>query len=376
MKHLYKYLFYSLLVLSTILFVQCEEDDNEKEWGLEKVYMPQASILDGGISNNYPVPLQNNPLTQNYVLDTVAKRLDITLGVYRSGLKRLEAYSVDVTTKPDTVNQMIADEIIKNAVLLPDDVYTLPETVSVLDGHREAIFNLSIDVQKLIDDYPQYGGQKLVVAVAIDNPSNYELNKALSTTIVIIDSREFMPAAPIKNYVEGGDMEGSSKDLWKWTSSNMTWGYADETPAGGEGGCLKWFGASSPEMGEIMYHPVKLEVGKEYHLSCMVKVPDGASGIWMHLNIADKDPNLGAWENEGDFIGIWSGDPVSGMNGDIRLVGNVGWGELGDGRVNALNGKFTATSTDMYVYLKCGMCCGGTFNGSVLVDEVKLVEAE
>ncbi len=376
MKHLYKYLFYSLLVLSTILFVQCEEDDNEKEWGLEKVYMPQASILDGGISNNYPVPLQNNPLTQNYVLDTVAKRLDITLGVYRSGLKRLEAYSVDVTTKPDTVNQMIADEIIKNAVLLPDDVYTLPETVSVLDGHREAIFNLSIDVQKLIDDYPQYGGQKLVVAVAIDNPSNYELNKALSTTIVIIDSREFMPAAPIKNYITGGDMSAESMQYWNWTVDTQVWGYTDDLPIGGSESCMAWFNENSPEMGQVIYHEVTLEVGKQYQLSAKVKIPDGASGIWFDIDLTDVRPGETGWEQEGDFIGIWSGEPVSGKNGDIRDIASVGWGTWGDGRAGALNGVFTATSSTMFVYLKCGMCCGGTFNGSVLVDEVKLVEAE
>ncbi|TDO03444.1 DUF1735 domain-containing protein [Sunxiuqinia elliptica] len=376
MKYTLKYSTLIVCLLSLFLFIQCEEDDSAKDWGVVKVYMPQASILDGGVTNNYPVPLENNPLTQNYKLDTISNTLDITLGVYRSALKALEAYSVDVIVRPDTVAHLIETEEIKKAVLLPADVYSLPESVSVVDGQRETSFSLQIDVQKLTDNYPELGGMKLVLAVGITNPSKYELNQSLSTTIIIIDSREFMPAAPIQNYVAGGDMSEESMQYWQWTSETQVWGYSDDLPEGGAGSCMAWFDENTPEMGQVIFHEVKLEEGKQYQLSGKVKIPDGASGIWFDLNLTDVNPEENGWEQEGDFIGLWSGEPVSSINGDIRDVGNIGWGTWGDGRTNALNGVFTATSSTMYVYLKCGMCCGGTFNGSVLVDEIKLTEFE
>ena len=71
-------------ILASVIMFSCEADDNEKEWGYAKIYMPQASILNGGLTNNeYPVPLKNNAATNNYKFDEANKRLQVTLGVYR-----------------------------------------------------------------------------------------------------------------------------------------------------------------------------------------------------------------------------------------------------------------------------------------------------
>lgn len=374
MKLQYKPILFLISTIIVLILVQCEEDQNE--WGFALISMPQASVYDGASTNNYPVPLDNNPAIQNYVLDTVANTIDIYLGVYRSGLQPLAACSVDIFTKQDTVNQLIAGEVISNAAMLPADVYTLPQTVFISDGERETFFKLTVNLQKLIDEYSQLGGQNLVLAVSLDNPSKYELNKALSTTIVIIDSRHFMPAPPIVNMILGGDMEAESEQYWMWTGGDQEWGYSDDIPESGIGGCLKWFNETSTDVNGHIYHEVQLEEGEQYELSAKVKVPEDAVSFWLDFNLTDILPGNSNWDATGDFIGIWAPEATDLLDGDIREVGNVGWGDYGNGLASGTNGVFTATSSTMYVFIKLGVCCGGTFNGAVLIDEVRLVKVD
>jgi hypothetical protein len=105
-----------------------------------------------------------------------------------------------------------------------------------LDGESSAEFNLTINVQKLIDDYPELGGSRLLLAVGLDNPSEYRLNESLSTTVVIINARDFMPAPPLVNLLAGGDMEEESAQYWNWADAHI-FGYTDDGPTGGTGGC-------------------------------------------------------------------------------------------------------------------------------------------
>lgn len=184
MKATIKILFIAFLAVVSIAFYSCDEPDSEKEWGIAKVYMPQASLLSGS-NNNYIVPSGTNEFNKNYYLDT-DNSVNVVLGVYRSGLQPLEGYSVDVSTRPDTVAQLINDGVLTNAVLLADDAYELPSSISVGDGQREATFYLSIDRNKLMADHPEAAGKSLALAVNIANPSRYELNQSLSTTIVIV----------------------------------------------------------------------------------------------------------------------------------------------------------------------------------------------
>ncbi|MFV0269624.1 MAG: DUF1735 domain-containing protein [Draconibacterium sp.] len=379
MKHLFKYLSYFFIAFSLVLFVQCDEDDSEIEWGVVKVYMPQASILDGGLSNYYPVPLQNNPLTQNYVLDTVAQTLDITLGVYRSGLQRLEAYSVDVETDQDTIGYLIDNEILTNAVLLPSDTYTLPEKISVVEGQRETTFSLKVNVQKLIDEYIMLSGKKLVLAVKIANPTNYDLNQSLSTTIVVIDSKSFMPAPPIINWLEGGNMEADDQQFWQWTTDNQVWGYSEDGPSAGEYGCLAWFDENTADANESIFQLVELEIGQKYELSVNVKFPAGGFNYWFVTRITDKEPGSPGWDQGNTFYGFgaWSG-AITTQDGDLRVVGNASDSPYpyGNGLVGGTNGVFTAVSSPVYIVINAGVCCGGTFNGPLLIDDVILTKVE
>ena len=195
MKHKFQYPGYIFLLLFILAVFSCrKQDDAQKEWGAPLIYMPQAAILNGGTNNQYPVPLFNNASTNNYTVDSAAGVLTIPLSVYRSGLQALNGYSVNIQAFPDTTNEIIAEAGIPDAVLLPADVYTLPENISVPSGKREAGFSLTIDLKKLIAEYPDYYFNKMVLEVGISDPSAYDLNMALSKTTVILDGKSFMPA--------------------------------------------------------------------------------------------------------------------------------------------------------------------------------------
>jgi hypothetical protein len=184
--NLYRKSIYQILFIASIFFiVSCEKDANEIEYGFPLVYMPQSTIFSGGLNNDYPVPGPNT--VKNYSVDSINKKVNITLGVYRAGLQKLEPFTVEVYANKDTLNSLMADSVYVNSAPLPDDVYSFPANVSVESG-RETTFNLTLDKGKLNSNYAALKGKKLVIAIGIKNPSKFELNKALSTTIVLIDS--------------------------------------------------------------------------------------------------------------------------------------------------------------------------------------------
>lgn len=168
-----------------------KNDNNHFAFGYNYVYMPQA-LQSGGINLNYLVPNPNdvNVTTQNYMIDTAGNRLDIILGVSRSGMQTGSTFTVTINTNPDTINEAIASNLLQvspdqndSVVLLPDKAYTLPSTVSVPAGQTSATFFLSVD----IDQLKALDGKKAALAVNISNPTKYKLNKTQSETIIIID---------------------------------------------------------------------------------------------------------------------------------------------------------------------------------------------
>lgn len=203
------------MVVVTLLICSCTGIDGE-ELGVQLVYMPQACMYNGGISNEYPVPMTGLNI-DNYNI-TEDGQLTIPLGVYRSGRGRLQSYSVGLS-----FNQSATDEAlgtIKSAVALPEGSFTIPSSVSVKDGQRDEVFHLNVDMAAIRQEHPDYYQNKLIAAFSINNPSRYELNPKLSTVIVSIDGKSFIEAPPtppepeLKNLVVCGDFEDNPEEHW------------------------------------------------------------------------------------------------------------------------------------------------------------------
>ena len=175
----------SLCALSLVFFfsiTSCEKSAGELDYGYEKIYIPQSLLT--GSSLNYQVPAGLDSASRNYILDKGNNRVNIILGVSRSGTSAPEPFTVDLKSRPDTVTTILASNAINNGVMLPESMYTVPAKVEVPSGKTGQTFYLSVDAAML---KANYAGKNAVVAFELTNPTKYSLNQKNNKVVVIID---------------------------------------------------------------------------------------------------------------------------------------------------------------------------------------------
>jgi len=296
--------------------VSCGKDDSKQQWGSALVYMPQAAMGDGANSNVYNVPLNNNALTKNYSMDYVTNTLNIFLGVYRSGLQPLQAFSVDVNVDEAATAEAVSNTI--RGIELPAEVYTLPTKVTVENGEREKVFYLSIDMAKLLEDYPLYAKNRMVLVVGISNPTKYVLNDKLSQTTVVIDGASFLPAIKI---VKGGDFGADAASSWTFTNMDT----APMNPSYVQiksGALVADAGAANVTAHIALWQQIQLEVGHVYILSAGITCTGNGqvSGSEVAIAIAPTHPVDGVvFDYKRDV------QPVVISNGDYRFCDLDTW---------------------------------------------------
>lgn len=209
MRKFYRIAITGLIACLSILS-SCEE---QQEWGIKKVYMPQASLLNGGLTNEYPVPMEGLK-ENNYFIDEEGK-MNIYLGVYRSGEGELSAFDVEVYADMEATNQAVNE--ISRAVSMPEGLYSFPSSVSVAEGQRQNNFILSIDLPRLIEEYPYYNKKRVALVVGLRNPSKWELNEDLCRTTVLVEGGAFMPVPPI---IKNGNFGAGASENWTIVNVN------------------------------------------------------------------------------------------------------------------------------------------------------------
>lgn len=167
-----------ILLFFILVFLGCEKGDGFTEFGLEKIYIPQAMVT-GGINNNYTVPSGGGEYTLNFNVSN--GKVNVILGVLRSGSSKSAAYSVDIKSYTPSAEVLAS----LGGIALPTTLYTLPNKVDVSADKTGETFYLSIDAQALKLD--TYNGKILVVTVEISNPSLYELAEKGTKVNVVID---------------------------------------------------------------------------------------------------------------------------------------------------------------------------------------------
>jgi hypothetical protein len=75
-----------IIALFVVIILSACESDKDVAWGYSKLYMPQAILQSGGINNNFVVKVNLANTTDTGVV----------VGLYRSGLEKLESVSVDL----------------------------------------------------------------------------------------------------------------------------------------------------------------------------------------------------------------------------------------------------------------------------------------
>ena len=176
MNYMRKIIFSVMTVISLLAIVSCSKGDGYKDYGVEKVYIPQ-SMADGGITNVYNVPSGKGEYTYNFAIEE--NTVEVYLGVMRSGKQSGKAFSVDVVVNDETSAAMAAKY---GAEVMEPGSYTLPEKVSVAEGTNSKTFHLSLDKAAL----KAQAGKKLVLCVGLANCTAYEINpKAAEVTVLV-----------------------------------------------------------------------------------------------------------------------------------------------------------------------------------------------
>lgn len=268
----------------------CEKAASEKDYGFAKIFMPQAIFKSGGTSIIYPVPSGTDSSTYNYEIDAKEKKLNVILGATLSG-KNSEGFSVDIKVDNDTIQQLLASNVLDPALykILPASMYSLPASLEVAKGALSETFNLSVDIPQLKLD--QYIGKFLVLAVKLANPSRYELNGALSTTIVVIDVNALVigPAVNITNtYIlnPGGPFIASAMNGSRWGTLKDWKANAAAISHGGVGGFSSDGDGATMDLESGWGSPL-IANGKLYQT---VNLPAGTYAF---------DPSGGAWKWQG-----------------------------------------------------------------------------
>ncbi len=371
----FRFYIYVLSLLSSVAMAlsSCSTDDSEIQWGLTKVYMPQAAILDGGLTNNYPVPLGNNASTNNYKKDSADNHytLKITLGVYRSGLQDREAFSVKVAA--DAAATQAALSGVPNSIALPEGFYTLPTDIAVPQGERQSTFYLDVDVKKLIEEHPDYGKKKIVLVVALKDLSRYELNEALSKTTVVIDGPSFMPSPKI---VKGGDF-GADAELY-WTRVNTQGNLPASAAIIANGALVFDYGTTPFTATNVVcyYNPVQLENGKNYKFSCDVNNKGGTAynNWWVNVVVTPVKPVAGTAFVTAGSACVMSLTPWTTNNKlTSPIVGTLPQNAGTVTNINQTTGVFKSNfSGDGYVVINV-IVWSGTI-GTISFDNVKIDE--
>ncbi len=171
-----KIIFSLMSVISVFALASCAKGDGDKDYGVQKVYIPQA-MADGGITNVYNVPSGEGEYTYNF--EITAETVEVYLGVLRSGKQSGQAFTVDVVVNDETSAQMATKY---GAEVMDPGIYALPSEVSVAAGTNSKTFHLSLNKAAL----KEKAGKKLVLCVGLANCTSYEINeKAAEVTVLV-----------------------------------------------------------------------------------------------------------------------------------------------------------------------------------------------
>lgn len=164
----------------------------DAEYPDQLIYLPAAVqgpfMIDDVAKRIGDAPVEGS--TFRYVVDNDSREFIVPLGVYRSGINNAGAFSVDIEPNTDTITDLIAagDTII---TLLPSDQFTLDNSVDMPDGEELAKFELVVDLDFLLDNYPT---EVYAIGVSISSPDR-ETSPGLGTAVIVIYTNMLKPEA-------------------------------------------------------------------------------------------------------------------------------------------------------------------------------------
>ena len=178
-----KFPLWTLLSFLAVTAVSCKKPDIKGE----EIAVQRVNVSFNTRDGQIKIPDRDTGYTKT------ASTVDVPLQVTLSDAAPAR-FDIGVTVNNDTVNKMIADNVLPDAVLLPDDAFTLPNLVDVPFGAGHAEFTLKVNLAV----FEKYYGKTLVLAVELSDPTkNNTLDAAKKTVVVQINTTSIIPVNEI-----------------------------------------------------------------------------------------------------------------------------------------------------------------------------------
>lgn len=216
--------FITATAIISILMISCTkyQEIGDASFSGQQVYMPAAvdGISTNGIYsiNKVAVPGQ----VFRYTADVAGKKLNIPLGVYRSGANTKGAVNVTVAVNVDTAAKMLAaGKFPAGTEVLLTGKYNVPTTVTIANAADYASFSLSIDFDFLLANTTK----KYAIGVTIS--STDRTISRYGTTILLINPAFLVLTAAFTTAISSRTVNFSNTSL---NGATYTWDYGDGTP--------------------------------------------------------------------------------------------------------------------------------------------------
>ena len=230
------------VALTAFITVSCEyQEIADADYPEQTIYMPTAT---GGnyVINSAVISTVNSPTTgapYRFKADLTSKKFIVPLSVFRGGVNNAGKFSVTITVNADTINQLIANGKLSGTELLPADKYSVPASVEVVSDTNYSLFELAIDLEY----FRANPNKKYAVAVGISSIER-KVNKALATTIVVVETKIMVPTA---SFTTKADAANTKKITFTNTSANgvnYLWNFGDGTTTSTEKSPIHTFAAA------------------------------------------------------------------------------------------------------------------------------------
>lgn len=221
-------LFLGGIVLSSGCKYQEIEDADYPD---QKLYMTTAvsaanTTYDKLKDGIYRVSLVATPgLSSRYVADIPGNRLNVPLGVGRSGVNIDGNTDVSIAVNTDTIAALKLKETLSSDVLLlPADKFTIPSSVVLPGGATSVNFPVSIDLAYLV----QNPDKKFAIGVDIAS-STLMVNPVLKTTILLVNTKFLFPKAAFTAASDATTTDQVNFSTTSEHSLNYEWDFGDGT---------------------------------------------------------------------------------------------------------------------------------------------------
>lgn len=186
----------TVLGLLILAISSCEyQSYADADYPEQRIYMPAANYNPYEIvkASNKPGAHPTGGNRYRYIVDAERGKFIIPLGIYRAGIDNKGSFEVDISVNTDTITSLISSGSFEDpVVVLASERYTLPSSVTIVDGADFQGFNLEVDLGFLQEGYTNSPDEKYAIGVEISSTER-SANPELNTTLIIIDTETSIP---------------------------------------------------------------------------------------------------------------------------------------------------------------------------------------